>query len=66
MAVSEYICSEIIKAKKKEFQNLQDYETFEEVADKGQETMERRWVIPSTKKNNGQKTVLKAKLIAQN
>ena len=37
-------CHEAIKVKK-EFQNVQNYQAFEEVEDKGQKTIMSRWVI---------------------
>ena len=45
--------------------NLQDYETFEEVKDKGQETLGSRWVITEKEKHDGQKQKCKARLVAR-
>merc|ERR1712239_32236 len=43
--VKEHKKPEIIEAKNKEIENLRTYETFEEVADEGQETIGSRWII---------------------
>ena len=55
---------EVIEAKKKEFENLQNYETFEEVSDEGQERITRRWVITKKTAWDGQKQDWKAWLVA--
>ena len=36
--MTEHRIPEVVEAKQKEVQNLEDYETFEEVQDKGHET----------------------------
>ena len=53
--VKEHKKPEIIEAKNKEIENLRTYETFEEVADEGQETIGSRWIITEKQKHDGQK-----------
>ena len=48
-----------------EIKNLQDYETFEEVKDEGQEMLGSRWVITEKEKHDGQKQKCKARLVAR-
>ena len=55
LPVSEHWRPEVKAAKRIEIKNLQDYETFEEVKDKGQETLGSRWVITEKEKHDGQK-----------
>ena len=45
LLVSEHWKPEVKSAKKTEIKNLMDYETFEQVKDKDQETLGSRWVI---------------------
>ena len=47
-----------------EVNNLLDYNVFEEVEDKGQETIESRWVVTAKEKHDGQKQQTKDRLIA--
>ena len=65
LPVSEHDCPEVIETKEREIQNLQDYESFEEVTDYGQETIRSRWVITRKEKHDGQKTKFKARLMTQ-
>ena len=51
--------------KRAEIKNLQDYETFEEVKDEGQEMLGSRWVITEKEKHDGQKQKCKARLVAR-
>ena len=45
LPVKEYGKPEVIEAKEKEIENLETYETFEEVDDIGQETIGSRWIV---------------------
>merc|ERR1712112_811995 len=63
--VKEHKKPEIIEAKNKEIENLRTYETFEEVADEGQETIGSRWIITEKQKHDGQKQDYKARLVAK-
>ena len=56
---------EIIEAKGKEVENLETYETFEEVEDEGQETIGSRWIVSRKEKHDGQKQMYKARLVAR-
>ena len=56
---------EVIKAKEREYENLTDYNTFEEVKDNGQQRISSRWVITKKEKHDGQKTEYKARLVAR-
>ena len=56
---------EVIEAKDKEYKNLTDYDTFEEVKDNGQQRISSRWVITKKEKHDGQKTDYKARLVAR-
>ena len=47
---------EVKKAKMAEVDNLHDYDVFEEVEDKGQETIRSRWEVTAKEKHDGQKT----------
>ena len=51
---------EVIEAKKKEFENLQNYETFEEVSDEGQERIMSRLIKTHKLKLIGQKQEIQA------
>ena len=65
LPVSEHWRPEVIAAKQKEIENLMDYETFEEVADEGQNVIGSRWVITVKEKHDGQKQQCKARLVAR-
>ena len=43
--MTEHGIPEVVEEKQKEVQNLEDYETYEEVQDERQETIRSRWVI---------------------
>ena len=45
LPVSQFGTPEVKSAKRTEIKNLMDYKTFEEVKDKGQETIGSRWII---------------------
>ena len=57
--VKDHRKPEVIEAKEKEIQNLETYEIFEEVDDKGQETIESRWIITEKEKHDGQKQMIR-------
>ena len=63
--VKEHGKPEIVEAKNNEIQNLNTYETFEEVMDEGQETIGSRWIITEKQKHDGQKQDYKARLVAK-
>ena len=63
--VSEHGTSEVKEAKAKEISNLMDYDVFEEVKDKGQETISSRWIVTAKEKHDGQKKKTKARLVAR-
>ena len=54
---------EVIAAKNKEIENWRENDVYEEVEDRGQESMSVRWVITEKVKSN--KTVVKARLVAR-
>ena len=56
---------EVIKAKEKEIQNFETYETFEEVDDIGQETIGSTWIVTEKEKHDGQNQKYKARLVAR-
>ena len=56
---------EVIEAKEKEYKNLTNYDTFEEVNDIGQQRIGSRWVVTKKEKHDGQKTDYKARLVAR-
>ena len=56
---------EVREAKRVELKNLQDYETFEEVEDCGQDRISSRWVVTAKEAHDGQKTKTKARLVAR-
>ena len=60
---SEHGTPEVKEAKMTEVRNLLDYEVFEEVEDKEQETIGSRWVVTAKEKNDGQKQKTKARLV---
>ena len=62
---SKHNTPEVKEAKKVELQNLKDYDTFEEVADSGQDRISSRWVITVKEAHDGQKTKCKARLVAR-
>ena len=45
LPVAEHWRLEVNAGKKNEIKNLLDYDTFEEIEDKGEETIGSRWVI---------------------
>ena len=64
LPVSEHGRPEVKETKISEVNNLLDYEVFEEVEDKGQETLGSRWVVTAKEKHNGQKQQTMATLVA--
>ena len=65
LPISEHWRPEVKVAKKAEVKNLQDYETFMEVKDKGQTKVGSRWVITEKEQHDGQKTKCKTRLVAR-
>ena len=63
--VTEHGKVEVIEAKEREMENLNDYDTYDEVKDEGQSTIGSRWVITRKQKHDGQKTEFKARLVAR-
>ena len=57
--------TEVKNAKEIELKNLEDYDTFEEVADSGQDRITSRWVVTKKEAHDGQKTKCKARLVAR-
>ena len=65
LPVSEHGRPKVKEAKMAEVSNLLDYDVFEEVEDKGQETIGSRWVVTAKEKHDGQKQKTKARLVAR-
>ena len=65
LPVKYHTMPEVIEAKEKEYKNLTDYDTFEEVKDDGQQRIGSRWVITKKEKHDGQKNDYKARLVAR-
>ena len=65
LPVSEHRTPEVKEAKMAEVSNLLDYDMFEEVEEKGQETIGSRWVVTPKEKHDGQKYKKKARLVAR-
>jgi hypothetical protein len=63
--VKDHKNADIIKVKKTEIENLENFDTFEEVKDTGQIKIGRRWVVTGKEKHNRQKTQFKARLVAK-
>ena len=53
------------EAKAAEINNLMDYDVFEEVEDKGQETISSRWIVTAKEKHDEQKKKTKAWLVTR-
>ena len=64
LPISEHGRPEVKEAKTAEINNLLDYDVFEEVKDKGQDTIGSRWVVTTKEKHDGQKQKTKARLVA--
>ena len=60
LPVSEHSRPEVKVVNQAEIKNLQDYETFLEVKDEGQEKVGSHWVIMEKEQQDGQKTKVKA------
>ena len=56
---------EVKEAKAKEMRNLEDYGVFELVDIVGQECIGIRWVVTRKEAHDGQKTQIKARLVAR-
>ena len=56
---------ECVAAKEAELQNLLNFETFEEVEDIGQQTIQSRWILTEKQEHDGQKTKVKGRIVAK-
>lgn len=65
LPASEHGVPEVREAKMSEVNNLMDYDVFEKVEDKGQETISSRGIITAKEKHDGQKQKIKARLVAR-
>ena len=63
--VKDHGLPEVIGAKAAQFRNLEDYETFEEVPDNGQDIIGARWVIVRKENHDGLKQDCKARIVAK-
>ena len=54
-----------VEAKSSELQNLLNFETFDEVKDEGQITIDSRWILNEKQAHDGQKKKVKARLVAK-
>ena len=64
LPISKHWRPEVKVGKKAEVKNIQDYETFVEVKDEGQTKVGSRCVITEKEQHDGQKTKVKAQLVA--
>ena len=64
LPVSEHGRPEVKEAKTAKINNLLDYDVFEKMKDKGQDTIGSRWVVATKEKHDGQKQKTKARLVA--
>ena len=65
LPVSEHGRPDVKEAKVNEVNNLLNYDVFDEVEDKGQDTIGSRWVVMAKEKHDGQKHKFKARLVAR-
>ena len=65
LPTKEHKRPDVIEAKNKEIQNLNNLDTFKEVIDEGQPTIDSRWVITQKEDHDGQKTRIKARIVAK-
>ena len=65
LPISQHKRPEVVLAKKAELKNLEDYATFQEVEDVGQDRISSRWVVTMKEDHDGQKTKFKARLVAR-
>ena len=65
LPVSEHGTPEVKEAKMVEVSNLLDYDVFEEVENKGQETIGSRWVVTAKEKHDAQKQKTNSRLFAR-
>lgn len=56
---------QVVEAKLKELQNFKNYNAICEVEDKGQNRIGSRWVITEKEKQDGQKYIIKARLVVR-
>ena len=55
----------MVQAKEKEMNNLQSFGTYEEIENEGQCFIDSRWVITEKEDHDGQKTKVKARIVAK-
>ena len=65
LPVSKQGRPEVKEAKTADVNNLLDYDVFEKVENKGQETIGSRWVVTTKEKHDGQKQKNNARLVAR-
>ena len=65
LPISKHGTPEVKAAKMNDIRNLNDYDTFEEVPDEGQETIGGWWVITQKEKHDGQKQACKVQELLQ-
>ena len=63
--VSQHNLPEVKEAKEDEFQNLIDYNVFEEVKNEGQDFIDARWTIRRKEEHDGLKQGVKARIVAK-
>ena len=65
LPTKEHNRPDVKEAKRKEIENLKSFNTFEEVDDEGQEVIDSRWVITEKEEHDGQKSKIKARIVAK-
>ena len=63
--VKDHGRKDCVEAKQAELQNLLNFQTFEEVLDNGQKTIQSRWVLTEKQAHDGQKRKVKGRLVAK-
>ena len=61
----EHCRLDVVQAKEKEMNNLQSFGTYEEIENEGQCFIDSRWVITEKEDHDGQKTKVKARIVAK-
>ena len=65
LSVKEHGREDVKLAKKKEIENLESYGVYEKVENEGQTCIGARWVVTEKQGHDGQKTKVKARLVAR-
>ena len=65
LLTKEHDREDVKEAKQKEIDNLDNYKVYEKVKDVGQPRIGARWVVTEKEKSDGQKTKVKARLVAR-